>query len=559
MTVTLQDIVRAFGTPAAQAAVGGAAPKNDASVLTKFITPGKEKEAEAIANNAGYTLSKSNTGGAGATPSTVTTPPATIVTSTQSQNTYANNQNTINTALTNLKQTPANDPSVVNMLNLNKMPSDVVSRANMAVQMGLVASPGEYIASANAGTNADINTQMLNNLRANNTGNNNNNTKTDTVTPPTPTPPTPTPPVTPPVDPNSVLDPAMAKMYNDAISNANDVVTARYNDVQSALATVQNDPAAVQALQAIRDSYAPLIDAMNKKNAQLMGRTNNAAAAYGGLGQMTQDFMSAEMNNANQRMTELIAKENDSLLKTSIAYKDADIKAYNAATTAYEKANKDKLTAINDLAKATNDAVKATQAQQKADLAEQKQTFTEMNTYAKTNAPGLVAATKGMNAKDTQTVVDSFINSYAQMNGLTDTEKANFTGMINGELATAGQTAAKTDASLANTDSIIANRGKTTTQKGGTDGSYNYTSADVATYTNLLNQGGTSPDGTVIAARGSDGYVDPGAYTAALNDWVKHGGTPTGFAKKFPVKGNVNPVSYKSLPKAIQPVAVKTP
>src|ERR1035437_8637120 len=104
---------------------GGSSTPTNASVLAPFITPGKEAQAETIANNAGYTINPANTGGASPVPATVATPPATIVTSTQSQNTYANNQNTINTALTALKQTPATDPSVVNMLNLNKMPSDV--------------------------------------------------------------------------------------------------------------------------------------------------------------------------------------------------------------------------------------------------------------------------------------------------------------------------------------------------------------------------------------------------------------------------------------------------
>lgn len=109
----------------------------------------------------------------------------------------------------------------------------------------------------------------------------------------------------------------------------------------------------------------------------------------------------------------------------------------------------------------------------------------------------------------------------------------------------------------ANTKSIIANRGSSggsssTSKGGGTDGGYSFTGDDVASGTNLLNKGGTSPNGTKFGARGSDGYADPNAYLSVYNSWIQQGGTPTGFLKKFPVT-NVNPSSYSKLPTAILP------
>jgi len=73
-----------------------------------------------------------------------------------------------------------------------------------------------------------------------------------------------------------------------------------------------------------------------------------------------------------------------------------------------------------------------------------------------------------------------------------------------------------------------------------------------------MNKGGVAPDGTRFNGRGSDGFVDPGTYMAAYQDWIKNNGTPVGFAKKFPVATNVNPTSIPSLPAALQPRAKAT-
>lgn len=59
----------------------------------------------------------------------------------------------------------------------------------------------------------------------------------------------------------------------------------------------------------------------------------------------------------------------------------------------------------------------------------------------------------------------------------------------------------------------------------------------------------------VFNGRGSDGYVDPGAYIYAYNNWP---GTKAQFLSAFPVKTHVNPASYGLLPAAIpRPTAAK--
>lgn len=68
--------------------------------------------------------------------------------------------------------------SLVDKLNELGQPSDLSSRANLAVSHGLVGSAQEYMSKAAAGTNADINTNLLAKLQ----------------TPPSTTPPAATPP-----------------------------------------------------------------------------------------------------------------------------------------------------------------------------------------------------------------------------------------------------------------------------------------------------------------------------------------------------------------------------
>lgn len=67
---------------------------------------------------------------------------------------------------------------------------------------------------------------------------------------------------------------------------------------------------------------------------------------------------------------------------------------------------------------------------------------------------------------------------------------------------------------------------------------------------------GISPGGEKIGnGRGADGYVDPSVYIRAFQEW---GGTAKDFLTYFPVKGNVNPASYKLLPEAIRPTSSRS-
>lgn len=352
-------------------------------------------------------------------------------------------------------------------------------------------------------------------------------------------------------DPTSGLDisPALKTQYQSTLSNLDTELQQQQENITALTATLANDPAAAAAAQSIMDKYNVLIQAMKDKNAQLLGRASTSVAASGGLGVMSQTFMSNEMDNASQRIATLVTQEQDLILKSNQAYQSGDLKALNAAQAEYDKVNTEKTTALRDLLTATNNQVKNVQAQTKIDNAA---TTAQINNDIK-NSNGVAASVASQLIQNGITDLGSYdYTEMAKELGITDPTT------LSAAVVKAGQTAQKATDAHANTVSTIAKRNQpksTTAKGGGTDGGYTYTSDDVAQYTALLNKGGTAPDGTKIAKRGSDGYVDPSAYTAALKDWVANGGTPIGFAKKFPVKGNVNPESYGELPAGIQPKA----
>lgn len=337
--------------------------------------------------------------------------------------------------------------------------------------------------------------------------------------------------------------------------------------VSAAQATLANDPALAAAVSTITAQYQQLYEAMGLKNQQVLGRANSEVGAFGGLGSMNTSFLSNEMDAAQSRLSDIISKEQSAIVAAQAAYNKGDVAALNAATTQLKDAQTAKSTAVQDLLTATNNAVKTQQAQAKIDLTTQQDSLKSDVTNS-TNLGASIAtdlAAQGITDPDE---IAAYVAQQAAANNLPE-------AFVEAAVTKAMQTATKASDASANTASEItdrdsnaanttiktniavnkANNPTTGTAKGGTDGSYTYTSSDLQQYTNLLDEGGTGPNGTKYNGRGTDGYVDPGSYTAALSDWVDNGGTPAGFAKKFPVKTNVNPTSYSELPASIQPKA----
>jgi hypothetical protein len=370
------------------------------------------------------------------------------------------------------------------------------------------------------------------------------------------------------------IDPSMVSAFNENYAQLSSQVNDANTTLEAAKATAANDPALASAISDIQNKFDVLIQAMQAKNAQVLGRANSSVAAFGGLGQMSQNFLNDEQSSALARIADLTNQENSLILKTQMAYQANDVKAVNAAMKDYQTALAAKQKAVLDLQTSINNAVKQQAADAKATLAAQKQELSS-NISTATNVANDVATQISESGITDPATIDAFIASYADAHGITDP------AILKSAVVKAQQTATKAASAAANTADTIANRDQGTKIKqqnantsayraaqagskapggkgGGTDATYKYSANDLATYSDFLNKGGTLKDGTKVSPRGTDGYVDPAAYTTALNDWVKQGGTPAGFAKKFPVKTNVNPASYGELPADIQPKVTTT-
>ncbi len=158
-------------------------------------------------------------------------------------------------------------------------------------------------------------------------------------------------------------DYTIAKLQSDNIrqleKNANDV-----NNTMTKLASysVETDPAAVAAANRIKEQYGTLIQQMKDKNTLLAGSQAKNSARSGMLqyaNEMDTNFKSMELDKANQRVADLIQKEEDAIAKSNEAYRSGNVKALEAAQKEYNQILTDKSKSVQDFAKMVTDQVKA--------------------------------------------------------------------------------------------------------------------------------------------------------------------------------------------------------
>lgn len=484
-----------------------------------------------------------------------------IATSNQSRTNYNNNVSTIQGANNNLKTVQAGQTASGIAASLGQTPEQFLkNNPNFAatggkndykglsgnIQIGQTYKVGPDGSSnpvpetpPKVTTNADGTTSTKN---ADGTMINTNPDGTQTTTNPDGT--------------KSTIDPALKKQFDDNMASLEQSSNDAKATMDSALATLNNDPAAAAAADNIKKQFDVLIQQMKDKNAILLGSYKTSAARNGGYeyaSKMTDTFIAGEVNKGTQRVADLVQKENDAIMKSNMAYKSGDVKALDAATKDYQKTLEDKQKAILDLNKAINDAVKLGQADVKNALAEKNQTISNDVKISTALGKSIADQIATSGIKD-PAQIDEYIKSMAEKNGISNPD------ILKSAFIKEQQATTSLDLKNKNTQSIINNRGKTTPtgdtsipggKGGGTDGGYKYSGDDITTYTTFLNQGGTTPEGNAYAGRGDDGFVDPGTYIYAYKDWIKNNGSVAGFLKKFPVAKNVNPESVDSLPAAL--------
>lgn len=337
---------------------------------------------------------------------------------------------------------------------------------------------------------------------------------------------------------SSALDAALARLGatqtpNSSSTSANDSNTTdgvpNNDPILSGLNTLQsNSDAATKSLIAsTKATYQNKLNDVDrqysnyKAGLQQMGiETNEAQSSPDLLAGHIQQASNDQMDKINA----LDAEESKALMDAQNAKADGDFKTLQAKMDYVKQVKQEKQQAIKDM----------------------YDNITTAKTASDDEAQNIYAVMQTLDPSDQE----AYIQAVAQKYGLP-------LDSLVGSLASYSATQKKNDLETENVESEIANRGNSASSGGGTDGGYKYSGDDVAQGTSLLNQGGKGPNGVNFNGRGSDGFVDPNAYTAVYNSWIKNNGTPDGFLKKFPVT-NVNPDSYDLLPEALQPSSSST-
>jgi len=167
------------------------------------------------------------------------------------------------------------------------------------------------------------------------------------------------------------IDPSLQGAYRDSLNNQNQSIADAYNALQAASTMYTNsmngtDATMVAAANAIAQKYGVLIQQMQAQNKQVLGRSQSAVGAFGGLGVMGESFMNDETSAATSRIGTLTNEMQSLILQSNAAYQSGDLKAFNAAQTAYDKANTDMASAMKDVLSAADANIKNNQAQAKA-------------------------------------------------------------------------------------------------------------------------------------------------------------------------------------------------
>lgn len=272
----------------------------------------------------------------------------------------------------------------------------------------------------------------------------------------------------------NISDPAVAQQYSAVLKSLDDSAAQAQATITSLQnATAGTDPATQAAITSITSKYQQQIQLMQAKNNQMIGQANTSVAAFGGLGSMSQTFLNNQQQDANDRITTLQDQEQSLIMQAQAAFQTGNAKALNDAMTEYNDINSKKLDALNDLLTSSSKQVTSLQDQQKIDLQAQKdQVSNDIATSTKI-AAGVAANIKAAGLTD-PTDIQAYIQGIATQYGITNPD------LLYSQVVTAGQTADKVSASLANTQDSITNRDANTNARLSVDQQNNQDNAQKA-------------------------------------------------------------------------------
>lgn len=328
----------------------------------------------------------------------------------------------------------------------------------------------------------------------------------------------------------SALPPSMQAAYTANLTQQQSEQNYAYQTLQAAQATLANDPAATAAVNAIYAKYQTLIDQMNQKNKQVLGQSSSAVGAFGGLGVMSQGFLSDEADQASARISDLVSEQNAAVLAAQASYGKEDLDAFNTAMENYNKTIDSMNTALSDLSNAVDKQVTEQQAQQRLDLDTQTAQVTNDGKLATANA-GQIASALTAQGVD----LGSYdYSSLAQTLGISDPTT------LGSAVIAAQQASAKANLDTANTQDEMQDRDITTSDDeaktakelaapSGTEADRTQ-SAIAAGQSNFV-LGAKLPDGTPIID--SSGYATPTAWKQLIAQAPANGLTRQQFIDNY--------------------------
>lgn len=292
-------------------------------------------------------------------------------------------------------------------------------------------------------------------------------------------------------------------------------------------------------VQMITEMYGQRIDAL-KETYKRAGAAKDTANFRNGVNRYTpeqgQGVLTDNEVQLQMKITDVLTKMNESIIKAEEAQSTNDVKLFNAEFDKIEKYQKDINSSIVNLMKeATSYQNALTKKMQEGNKEEGDKMKGSMD-LSKRVAPAVAASLEGLSKKEQS----AFIEKYAKENGL---DPAILSGDVSAYTG-AGKPVKKTDP-------------KATKGKAGSpdnpyiSGSFNYTDNDLGAVESAFSTGGKIGD-VSYNKRSPEGYVDVNLYKKMAENWTKSGGLVKDFVSKFPATKYINPEDNATLPTYLQ-------
>lgn len=248
-----------------------------------------------------------------------------------------------------------------------------------------------------------------------------------------------------------VTDPALKEHYSAALANLDTQAQQAQSNIDSIGARSMNDPAVMNAVNLIKEKYGKQIELIKARSKQAMGKSSTAVAAFGGLGQMSQDFLDDQQTKWDGEVSSAQSRMDSLIFQAQAAYQTQNFKDLQAAMDSMDKVNKEKLDALGKLLDASDKAMTREQNQQRIDLTSARDAITHDATISSKMSAGIAANIKASGITD-EKQIRGYVDSIAKQYGISNPD------LLYSQVVAAQQDADKNDLSAQNIQSEMTSR-----------------------------------------------------------------------------------------------------